>query len=172
MLTGQEILNNIQKGHIEISNFDIKRLNPNSYNLRLMNKLKYYDYDRYIDSKLDNLMKEIEIPETGLVLQPGVLYIGSTIESTYTDKFVPMLSGRSSIGRLGIDIHKTAGFGDIGFNGKWTLEIAATIPVKIYPEMEICQIYFDEPTGDANIMYNGRYQNQSEPVGSRLFLSE
>ena len=200
MLTGEGIRNAILTGDIMISDFDEKRLNPNSYNLRLGDKLLVYrltkhhlairsDHDKctkfsnmlyeltddlmntnYLDPRKDNPTIEYPIPEDGFILYPGELYLGTTMERTFTEKYVPMISGRSSIGRLGIDIHKTAGFGDIGFDGKWTLEIVATVPVLVYPGMEICQIYFESPEGPIGIKYNGRYQNQEDVERSRFFL--
>ena len=200
MLTGEGIKNAILTGDIMISDFDEKRLNPNSYNLRLGDKLLVYkltkhnlairtDHDKctkfsnmlyeltddlmntnYLDPRKDNPTIEYPIPEDGFILYPGELYLGTTMERTFTEKYVPMISGRSSIGRLGIDIHKTAGFGDIGFDGKWTLEIVATVPVLVYPGMEICQIYFESPEGPTGIKYNGRYQNQEDVERSRFFL--
>lgn len=95
-----------------------------------------------LDMKQEMSTYRLKIPEEGFVLYPGVLYLGRTMEYTETHKFVPMLEGRSSVGRLGISIHSTAGFGDIGFCGYWTLEISCVQPVRIYPGVEICQIYY------------------------------
>ena len=81
-----------------------------------------------------------------------------TVEKTHTDYYVPILSGRSSTGRLGINVHATAGYGDIGFNGYWTLEIFVIHPIVIYPNVEICQIYFNTVQGDVSL-YDGKYQN-------------
>lgn len=156
MLTGKEIKKRLNKD-IYISCFHEKRLNPNSYNLRLAKKLLVYD-NYILDMKKENSVKEITILENGLILRPGKLYLGMTCEYTATYNLVPVLSGRSSIGRLGISIHVTAGFGDIGFCGHWTLEISCIQPVKIYPFIEICQIYYHEINGDDSIKYNGKYQ--------------
>lgn len=95
-----------------------------------------------LDMKQEMKLHIQKIPEEGYVLQPGVLYLARTMEYTETHKFVPMLEGRSSVGRLGISIHSTAGFGDIGFCGYWTLEISCVQPVRIYAGVEICQIYY------------------------------
>lgn len=175
MLTGAEIIRLHKEGVIQISDFDISRVNPNSYNLRLSNELLVYkDVDlpyqeTYIDTKKDNRTEKIIIPESGYVLQPHILYLGSTIERTCAGKLIPCLSGRSSVARCGIEIHRTAGFGDIGFDGTWTLEITVVHPVKIYPGQEICQIYFEYPDGETSIHYKGKYQNQSGPVASRFY---
>lgn len=122
-----------------------------------------------IDAHSNNETIEFEIPEEGYVLQPGVLYIGRTVERTATEKFIPMINGRSSGGRLGISIHICAGFGDIGFDGTWTLEITAVEPVRIYPNMEIAQVCFFTPAGRASKLYRGRYYKQEEATASRFY---
>jgi dCTP deaminase len=119
--------------------------------------------------KLPNKTKKIIIPEEGLILEPGKLYLGRTVEYTKTDKFVPMLEGRSSIGRLGLFIHVTAGFGDIGFSGFWTLEIHCIQPVKIYPGVEICQIYYHSIEGEYEKYSSGKYQNNIGIQPSMLY---
>ena len=165
ILTGQEILRRFTKD-ILITPFDPKKLNPNSYNLTLFPELKIYT-NQIIDPK-NITIETIEIPKHGLVLQPNILYLGSTNEYTETYNLVPKIDGRSSIGRLGISVHVTAGFGDIGFKGKWTLEIFVIQHVIIYPNMEICQISYYIPYGDIT-NYDGRYQNQKTIQESKYF---
>lgn len=121
ILSGKEIQKHIGK-EIIIEPFDQSRVNPNSYNLTLHNELLVYE-NHELDMKKLNPTKRITIPEEGLVLEPNRLYLGRTNEFTKTEGFVPMLEGRSSTGRLGLFIHVTAGFGDVGFAGYWTLEI-------------------------------------------------
>lgn len=157
ILSGREILKHIGN-EIVIEPFDKKRINPNSYNLSLFNELLIYE-NNILDMKQPNLTSKIVIPDSGLVLEPNKLYLGRTNEFTRTDKFVPMLEGRSSTGRLGLFIHVTAGFGDIGFAGYWTLEIFCVQPVKIYPDVEICQIYYHDIAGEYDLYSNGKYQN-------------
>lgn len=129
---------------------------------------KRYEYENQIlreialDPKKDNEVADIEIPEEGYILIPGILYLGTTEEYTETYGFIPNIDGRSTMGRLGIEIHRTAGFGDNGFKGKWTLEITVTHPVIVYPGMEIGQIYYEEINGDTSMKYNGKYQNQND----------
>lgn len=159
ILSGKEILNHIGK-EIIIEPFDEKRINPNSYNLSLANELLVYDND-VLDMKKPNTTTKIIIPEEGLVLQPNVLYLGRTNEFTSTSKYVPMLEGRSSTGRLGLFIHITAGFGDVGFAGYWTLEIFCVQPIRIYPNVEICQIYYHTIDGDYDLYKSGKYQNNT-----------
>lgn len=167
MLTGLAIIDAVKSGEIEISDFDTKRINPNSYNVRLNNILKIY-IDPVLDCRKHNETKTIVIPEEGFILQPNELYIGSTMEYIHTDEYIPQIDGRSSSGRLGINIHATAGFGDIGFRGTFTLEITVPKPVLVVPGMEIAQIAFMTPYGDKSIKYDGRYQGQIEPTESKF----
>lgn len=168
ILTSNEIVNRLNKD-IFINPFDETQLNPNSYDLKLHNKLLVYR-NGILDCKEDNETFELTIPESGLVLLPNILYLGRTIEHTETRNLVPMLEGRSSTGRLGLNIHATAGFGDIGFKGYWTLEISVIHPLKIYPNIRVCQMYFQEPKGEITQTYKGKYQNNSDIQSSKLFL--
>jgi len=180
MLTANRIYEKIQNGSIVIDPFDPKRLNPNSYNIRLGNKLQVYKNKKIyhaayvetlpIDMKENNEVEEIIIPETGLELSPRTLYLGTTMEYTETHNCIPCIDGRSSIGRLGLNIHATAGFGDIGFCGKWTLEISCIQPIIIYPYIEIGQIYYFEPDGEIDQYYRGKYQGQNDVQASKLYL--
>lgn len=158
ILSGLAIREEIKKGEIEITPYDESRLNPNSYNLRLHDELLVYTCD-VLDIKKPNPYETLVIPPEGLVLETGRLYLGRTVEYTRTGRFVPMLEGRSSIGRLGLCVHVTAGFGDIGFSGYWTLEIHAVSPLRIYPNIEICQIYYHRIEGDFIPYRSGKYQN-------------
>ena len=253
MLTGAEIEKQINKGRIEISPYDPKQLNPNSYNLRLHPQLLVYernwhrchlipmeqrDSDHYpnvfdtqpkntkpksilydsdnddnkslyvngegltstvtcidsldqkikaefadlythptieslkldpIDMKIPNKTIQFTIPEEGYVLQPGVLYIGRTVERTASEYYIPMINGRSSGGRLGISIHICAGFGDVGFDGTWTLEITCVEPVRIYPNTEIAQVCYFKPVGKIGKLYRGRYFGQQDATASRFY---
>nr|WP_297572708.1 dCTP deaminase [uncultured Peptostreptococcus sp.] len=160
ILSGKEILKNIKEKKIVIEPFDESKVNPNSYNLSLSDELLVYEND-LLDMKIPNKTKKIKIPEEGLILEPNKLYLGRTNEFTKTEKFVPMLEGRSSTGRLGLFIHVTAGFGDIGFAGYWTLEIFCVQPIKIYPNTQICQIYYHDILGEYDLYKSGKYQNNT-----------
>lgn len=173
MLTGSEILKRHKRGEIEITDFNLSRLNPNSYNLRLGNKFLFFENPDsiVIDSKVKPKMKEVTASEKeGIILYPRRLYLASTMETTWAKDLIPCISGRSSFARLGVQIHQTAGFGDIGVRLKWTLEITVVHPTRLYPGQEICQIYFEEPTGDTTLLYNGKYQNSEDVIPSRLFM--
>lgn len=167
ILSGKEIALHMG-GDIVIEPFDPQRLNPNSYNLSLHNQLLVYE-DRLLDMKTPNPTRELTIPPEGLVLEPDKLYLGRTNEFTKTERFVPMLEGRSSVGRLGLFIHVTAGFGDVGFAGYWTLEIFCVQPIRIYPNVEICQIYYHDIKGDYDLYSSGKYQNNTGIQPSLLY---
>ncbi len=122
-----------------------------------------------LDMKKPNPVRQIEIPEEGLLLETNKLYLGRTVEYTKTSNLVPMLEGRSSIGRLGLFIHVTAGFGDVGFAGFWTLEIFCVQPIRIYPGVEICQIYYHAIEGDFDEYESGKYQNNTGIQPSLLY---
>ncbi len=167
ILSGLEIAARMGKD-IGIDPYDPSQLNPNSYNLRLHDELLVYDAP-ILDMKLENKASKLTIPTTGLQLDPGRLYLGRTLERTRTDTLVPMLEGRSSIGRLGMFVHVTAGFGDVGFNGYWTLEIFVVQPLIIYPGVEVCQIYFHHIDGAYTTYQSGKYQNNNDIQPSRLY---
>jgi len=167
ILSGKEIKNKLGK-EIVIEPFHESQLNPNSYNLRLHNELLVYE-ETELDMKKENKAKKIIIPPEGILLEPGKLYLGRTVEYTETDNYVPMLEGRSSIGRLGLFIHVTAGFGDVGFKGYWTLEIFCVQPIRIYPEVEVCQIYYHSIEGDYDKYISGKYQNNKGIQPSLLY---
>lgn len=160
ILSGLKIREEIEKGRIKIEPYRDSQLNPNSYNLRLHDQLLVYT-ESVLDVKKPNAYKMLTIPEEGLVLEPGTLYLGRTLEFTQTHNFVPMLEGRSSMGRLGLCVHVTAGFGDVGFAGFWTLEIHAIMPIRIYQGIEICQIYYHTVEGEYQTYSSGKYQNNS-----------
>jgi dCTP deaminase len=115
-----------------------------------------------------NRVRRIEIPPEGLVLSPNQLYLGRTVERTETHNLVPMIEGRSSVGRLGLFVHVTAGFGDVGFCGYWTLEMFAVQPIRIYPGVPICQIFYHEIFG-AIEEYTAKYQHNRDIQPSLMF---
>jgi dCTP deaminase len=167
ILSGKEIQNRLGKD-IQIEPFDERLLNPNSYNLRLHHELLVYEKTE-LDMKKPNPVQPISIPEEGLLLETNKLYLGRTVEYTRTKNLVPMLEGRSSIGRLGLFIHVTAGFGDVGFAGFWTLEIFCVQPIRIYAGVEICQIYYHAIEGDFDEYQSGKYQNNTGIQPSLLY---
>ena len=167
ILSGKEIEKKLGTD-ISIEPFNAKQLNPNSYNLRLHEDLLVYD-NVILDMKTENTTSRISIPQSGLLLEPNKLYLGRTVEYTKTNNFVPMLEGRSSIGRLGMFIHVTAGFGDVGFEGYWTLEIFVIQPLIIYPNIEVCQIYYHAIEGEYDQYTSGKYQKNEGIQPSYLF---
>src|SRR5512144_2983074 len=166
VLSGQEIRRRLG-GQIVIDPFDDARLNPNSYNLTLHDELMVYE-ELILDMRKANRVRRMAIPPEGIVLSPGQLYLGRTAERTETHGLVPMIEGRSSIGRLGLFVHVTAGFGDVGFCGYWTLEMFAVQPVRIYPGVEICQIIYHDIRGEIT-EYCSKYQHNTDIQPSFLF---
>ena len=167
VLSGREIRRNLGD-RIVIDPFDPGQLNPNSYNLRLHDEVRVYDQDQ-LDMRTENSSHPMVIPDEGLLLEPHRLYLGRTVEYTATDGFVPMLEGRSSVGRLGLFVHITAGFGDVGFKGYWTLEMFSVQPIRIYAGVQICQIFYHTIEGDYDPYTSGKYQNNRGIQHSLLF---
>ncbi len=167
VLSGHEIRLQLGK-NIVIDPFQESRLNPNSYNLTLHDELLIYE-EVVLDMRRPNRVRRLTIPADGLVLQPHQLYLGRTIERTETRNYVPMIEGRSSIGRLGLFVHVTAGFGDVGFCGYWTLEMFAVQPVRIYAGVSICQIFYHDIYGTFTEYASDKYQNNNDIQPSLLF---
>ncbi len=173
ILTDLEILSHIEKGSIKIEPFDIKSLGSNSYDVHLGSTLAVYK-DAVLDARKHNQIDKFEIPAEGFVLEPNRFYLGVTQEYTETHKHVPFLEGKSSVGRLGIDIHATAGKGDVGFCNYWTLEISVKQPVRVYAGMPIGQLIYFEIKGDLKTAYNAKQsakynQKASIPVESMMW---
>lgn len=143
----------MELGEIAIEPFSLTSLGSNSYDVHLGSTLATYD-TRELDSKAHNTITTFEIPEEGFLLLPTEFYLGVTQEYTETHKHVPFLEGKSSVGRLGIDIHATAGKGDVGFCNYWTLEISVKKPVRVYAGMPIGQLIYFAVDGDVLNPYN------------------
>ncbi|MDE0816294.1 MAG: dCTP deaminase [Pirellulaceae bacterium] len=167
ILSGQEIKKRMGDS-IVIEPFNEDHLNTNSYNLTLHDEVMVYE-EVVLDMRQVNRVRRLKIPESGMVLTPNQLFLARTVERTETHDLVPMIEGRSSIGRLGLFVHVTAGFGDVGFKGYWTLEMFAVQPVRIYPGVQICQIFYHELAGDITNYDNGKYQNNRDIQPSLLY---
>lgn len=176
ILSDLRILEEIEKQTIKIQPYNREFLGSNSYDVHLGKYLATYK-DDILDAKKHNEIDHFEIPEEGYVLQPGELYLGVTEEYTETHVHVPFLEGKSSTGRLGIDIHATAGKGDVGFCGNWTLEISCKIPVRIYKGMPIGQLIYFPVEGEVEVKYNlkkdAKYSGQpNRPVESMMWKNK
>jgi dCTP deaminase len=167
ILSGHQIQSRLHSD-ILIDPFDESHLNPNSYNLTLHDELMTYE-EVVLDMRKANRVRRIEIPREGYVLNPNKLYLSRTAERTETHNLVPMIEGRSSVARLGLFVHVTAGFGDAGFCGFWTLEMFAVQPVRIYPGVPICQIFYHEITGEITEYQSDKYQHNHDIQPSLLF---
>jgi dCTP deaminase len=167
ILSGDEIRENLGT-NILIDPFHAENLNPNSYNLTLHNEIMTYE-EVVLDMRKQNRVRRMIIPESGLVMEPNRLYLARSVERTETHNLVPMIDGRSSVGRLGLFVHVTAGFGDVGFCGYWTLEMFAIQPVRIYPNVQICQIFYHQITGEIQEYVSDKYQNNMGIQPSMLY---
>ncbi len=176
VFSDKKILEAIENGDIVIEPFDRTALGTNSYDVRLGKYLAVYN-DEILDAKKHNKISEIEIGEEGFVIKPGILYLGVTMEYTETHTAVPFLEGKSSVGRLGIDIHATAGKGDVGFCNTWTLEISCVHPVRIYAGMPIGQLIYFAVEGNIENYYNkksnAKYNQRTiKPVESMMWKNK
>jgi dCTP deaminase len=173
ILSDTRILEEIEKETIKIVPYNRECLGSNSYDVHLGKDLARY-VDRELDAKKHNTIEHFEIPDEGFVLQPHEFYLGVTEEYTETHAHVPFLEGKSSTGRLGIDIHATAGKGDVGFCGNWTLEISVKQPVRVYKGMPIGQLIYFPVDGEIEVKYNqkknAKYSGQiNKPVESMMW---
>lgn len=176
ILTDKEILREIQNKSIVLDPYDSSNLGSNSYDIHLGKYLATYKCHQ-LDAKKHNEIDHFEIPEEGFILLPGTLYLGVTLEYTETHKHVPFLEGKSSTGRLGINIHATAGKGDVGFCNHWTLEISVSNPVRIYSGMPIGQLIYFKTEGEVQNLYaekpNAKYNKRTnKPVESMMWKNK
>ncbi|MDE1244028.1 dCTP deaminase [Vibrio aestuarianus] len=168
ILTGKEIEKRVNSKEIIVSPFLKENVNPNSYNFRLGRKLKVYQND-LIDPAKENPVDEITLGDDGLVLQPRKLYLAETIETMGSEYFVPTYAARSSVARMGMFINLSAPLGDIGFVGKWTIQLFCIHPVKVYYGMNIGQMMFWHTSGEVEL-YDGKYQSADGPIESRIHI--
>lgn len=162
ILTGAAIEAEVSRGRIEITDFCKSRINPNSYNYRLASVIKRFD---------ENLgsFASIEIPESGYVLEPGRMFLGSTLEIIGSTQFAMSLIGRSSMGRLGLFLQVSADLGHTTSCHSWTLELVACRRIRLYSGMTIGQVSFW--VNDGHIECAGKnYANYNEPTESMLIL--
>ncbi len=176
ILSDRGILNEMEKGNIVIEPFRMESLGTNSYDVHLGQYLAVYK-EHALDARAHNQIEEIPIPDSGIQLNPGTLYLGVTEEYTETHNRVPFLEGKSSAGRLGIFIHATAGKGDVGYCNTWTLEITVAQPVKVYAGMPIGQLIYFEVDGTVETVYNqkksAKYTQRShKPIESMMWKNE
>lgn len=167
ILSGEEILRH-QGSDIVIDPFNPQDLNPNSYNLTLHDELLVYE-EVVLDAAAPNRYARRRIPSEGLTLHPGQLYLGRTVERTVTERLVPRIQGRSSLARLGLFICPGGSLGSVGYRGTWTLEMFVVQPVKVYPGMKVCQIYFHELLGEIPPNDGGKYQDSCDIQPSQMF---
>lgn len=167
ILTGSKIASSVKNGDIIIEPFSSKNVTTNSYDFHLGNQITEY-VNHVLDPKKNNKTRDITLGENGLRLEPNKLYLGNTLEIIGSNKYVPIIRGKSSTGRIGLFIHITADLIDIGSINQYTLMLHATQPVYIYPGMPIGQVTFWSVKGDINVLYNGKYQGLNGPQPSQI----
>jgi len=165
ILTGSKIKEEINAGNIVIEPFSENQVNPNSYNYRLGSTIKVFNG---FDGKRA-LFKEVNISEDGYVLEPRKMYLATTKEVISSSKYAMSLIGRSSMGRYGLFLQVSANLGHTTSEHKWTLEIVAAIPIKLYPGMIIGQVSFWKNFGTVR-KYDGRYGHLNHPQESYVPL--
>jgi dCTP deaminase len=176
IFSDKKILAGLAEGQIVIDPFRPECLGTNSYDVHLGKYLAVYK-DRVLDARKHNQVEEFEIGPEGILLQPGTLYLGVTEEYTETHNAVPFLEGKSSVGRLGIDIHATAGKGDVGFCNSWTLEISCVQPVRVYAGMPIGQLIYFHVEGEIEHYYHSKKgakytEKTGKPVESMMWKNK
>lgn len=171
ILTRQAILRAIADGDITVTPFRPEMVGPNSVDLFIQPTLKVWRAGRplsMITAKEDHEhWFPIPVHQGVALLEPGELYLGQTVEETYTPFHVPYVDGRSSVARLGICIHQTAGRGDVGFRGHWTCEISCIKPVIVRFDIPWAQLTIHTVEGEPE-EYQGRYNNQKQATPSRI----
>jgi len=181
ILSDRDIKAAVEEGRIEIDPFESANIQPSSVDLRVDNIFRVFENHLYpfIDPRTaqPDLTQERSVPQDGrFILHPGRFVLGATFERIrLADDIVARLEGKSSLGRIGLLIHSTAGFVDPGFNGYLTLELAnvANLPIAIYPGMLIGQISFYRLSSPAEHPYGSdragsKYQGQRGPTASRV----
>ena len=167
ILSGSEIKKQVGLKRIHISPFLEEHVNPNSYNYRL-SPLLLQIKDDPIDPRVEPQHHQIEIPPQGYLLEPGRLYLGSTLEEIGSSHYVISLIGRSSLGRLGLFLQITSDLSQLGAQHCWTLELTVVQPFIIYPNMKIGQVSFWTVEGDPELYYQGKYHDL-RPHPSKIF---
>ncbi|NDK31467.1 dCTP deaminase [Nesterenkonia haasae] len=180
LLSDNDIRAAIDVGRIRLDPFDEEMIQPSSVDVRLERMFRLFDNHKYahIDPSVEqrDLTRLVEVePDEPFVLHPGEFVLGSTYEVvTLPDDVAARLEGKSSLGRLGLLTHSTAGFIDPGFTGQVTLELSnmATLPIKLWPGSKIGQLCFFKlsspaSTGYGSTAHQSRYQGQRGPTASR-----
>ena len=184
ILSDRSIREALASGRIVVEPLDARDVQPSSVDLRLDRYFRVFRNDTtpFIDPKepQEDLTEIVEMSEANaFILHPGEFVLGSTVERVVLpDDLVARLEGKSSLGRLGLLIHSTAGFVDAGWDGHLTLELSnvANLPIALYPGMKIGQVSFFEMTTAAEHPYGSKekgskYQGQRGPTPSRYYLN-
>ena len=168
ILSGKRISNAVETGDIVISPYNPNQLGPNSYDFRLGNRCKTYT-NTNLDSKSFNEYDECTLPNDGLIIEPHTIYLVNTEEILGSNKYVPIIRGRSSVGRLGLFVNITADLIDVGSINQLTLQLHSVVPVRVFPGMLIGQVTFWTIDGEIDL-YKGKYAKLESPTSSLAHL--
>lgn len=167
ILTGPAIKSARDEGTITIEPFDVDLINPNSYDFCLGRTLLRYT-EKEVDTRCDNRVETLEIPEEGFVIPRGDFFLGHTLEVMGSTHYAPIIRAKSSMARLGLFVHVTADLIDIGSINQFTLQLYATHAIRVYAGMRVGQVTFWRAQGDITL-YDGKYQGSVGPVASRSY---
>lgn len=181
ILSDVDIRRQISDGRIVINPFDPEMVQPSSIDVRIDAHFRVFHNHRYevidVKQQMDDLTEQVDVEDGPFILHPGEFVLGSTLEWVeLPDDIAGRLEGKSSLGRLGLVTHSTAGFVDAGFQGHLTLELSnlANLPITLYPEMKIGQMAFFKLTSPADVSYGqerlrSKYQGQRGPTPSKYW---
>lgn len=170
ILTGPEIESSVARGDIVIDPFYREQINPNSYDFRLGNRCCVYT-EPVLDPRKQPKVRRFKVPDSGILLRPQRLYLFNTEERMGSTRYVPIIRGRSSVGRLGLFINITADLIDLGSINQWTLQLHCVQPIRIYAGMLIGQVTFWRTFG-RRMLYAGKYAQMQSPVPSLSYLDK
>ncbi|MEU8433931.1 deoxycytidine triphosphate deaminase [Streptomyces sp. NPDC029216] len=170
ILTREAILTAVERGDIAIEPFDADRVSPNAYDWHLGDRIRVCEGEE-LDAAAATRVSEHVIPPEGMVLEPGVLYLGVTHERTHSERYAQMINGDRSLGALGIWVHVSAPLGHVGHSINWTLEIRVARPVRVYPGMPFGKIVFLSTAGaTTSYQHVGRKYTRTAGIDiSRLY---
>lgn len=179
ILSDRDLRAAVKNGDLVIDPFDDSMIQPSSVDLTVDNQFRVFNNSKYpyidVRQEMEELTSLVEVkPDEPFILHPGEFVLGSTYEKvSLANGLVARLEGKSSLGRLGLLIHSTAGFVDAGWSGYLTLELSnvANLPITIYPNMKIGQLCVFQMTSPADRPYSmtGKYQDQRGPTASKFY---
>jgi len=177
IIAHDQLLEDVESGRIHCWPFDLDMVGTNSIDVTLGRNIKIvrdnkvhskYGDKGYIDPVFDQVFEEITMPDAGIILEPGIRYLAHTEEEIGSDFYVPIYEGRSSIARMFLWSHISAGFGEVGFKRQWTLELACVGRIRIFPGMRIGQVFFSTVSSNAKLYGRDIKAHYADQVGAQV----